>query len=220
MSSQNVLKKEMYFRKVLSQNAITVNWQRILDGSKLFAEYIWLNIPIFDLSQLGLNILLSTLPYEWQPFSVDFKFEPPTIDEAMQGIWANFEPIHYEIEIPWTYSIEEFIKELFKPEYRKDVTRVVKTKAYYGVSTYEGYIYDPTLGREFSTKTFHRFRLESKPDPSFVQTSNILADKMDIGRMVPEEVLARLRLLVSAQENAFVLGLGVLGKSRLGSKSS
>jgi len=211
--------KEKYHDKTLSQDAVTINWQRILDTSELTADYVWLNIPIFDLSQLGLSVLFSTLPYEWQPFAVDFTYNLPSVDEIMQGIWVDFSQINYEFNYPWTASLDEFIRNMFKPEYWKYFTNIASRVARYGISTYEGYLYDPPLSRMFTTQTFHRLRLQRKPDFSFMQSADILADKMEINEIVSYEVLARLRLLVSAQENAFVLGLGVLGKSRLGVKS-
>jgi hypothetical protein len=207
--------KRKYHDKALSNSAVTVTWQRILDGSKDFADYVWLNIPLFDLSQLGLGLLFSMLPFEFKPFTIDFTFELPTDEEIAQGIWADFEKVNYEFKYPWTTSPEEFAKTNFKPEYYKDILKTLTRKAYYGVSTYEGFVYDPVLAREYTSQTFHKMRLIRTPDQSFIKTSNIIAEKMDVSEVVPYEVTARLRLLASAQENSFVLGLSTLGRSRL-----
>jgi hypothetical protein len=211
-------KKLKYFQKVLSQDAVTVNWQRSLDVANLFADYVWLNIPLFDLSQLGLGLIFSILPYEFQPFAIDFTYSFPTTDEMMQGIWADFNKVYYELEYPWTSNTTQFVQTNFKPELWKGIQQSMTKKAKYGEAKFYGFVYDPVLQREYTTSTFHKLRLIRTPDLSWKVTNEQLAENVQIDKIVTREVEARLNLLASAQVNSFCLGLSVLGKSKLNSK--
>jgi len=210
-------KKLKYFQKVLSQDAVTVNWQRALDIADLFADYVWLNIPLFDLSQLGLGLIFSILPFEFQPFAIDFTYSFPTTDEMMQGIWADFGKIYYELNYPWTADWSKFIETNFNPDYWTKLKQLGYRKAKYGEAKFTGYYYDPPLQREYTTGTFHKLRLIRTPDLSWKVTSEKLAENVQISDVVTREVEVRLNLLATAQINSFCLGLSVLGKSRLGS---
>jgi hypothetical protein len=207
--------KAKYHEKTASDDAIYVTWLRMLDVVDLFAEYVWLQIPLFDLSQLGLGLLLSILPYEFKPFSIDFTYSAPDMDELMQGIWANFNKVIYELEYKWSVNVEEFVKTFFSPEYWTYFTSVMGRKAKYGIAKFTGYIYDPVLAREFITETFHRLRLLRTPDASWKTVIEQIGAHFDVDDVLVREVYNRLMLLASAQTNSFCLGLSPLGKGTL-----
>jgi len=205
------LKKEKYFDKVASQSAITCTWYRLLDTQDMFAKYVWMQLPLFDLYQLGIGLEFSILPYEFQPFAIDFKYSPPNMDELMQGIWANFDKIVYEVEFPWSFDWEKFNEHIFTPEFRV----FGKRKAKYGESTFYGYYYDPVLSREYLAEAFSKLRLIRKQDISWKTCLEQLADVIEVDRMAVYEVITRFLLLSSAQDNSFCLGLSLLGTGKL-----
>lgn len=205
------LKKEKYFDKVASQSAITCTWYRLLDTQDLFAKYVWMQLPLFDLYQLGIGLEFSILPYEFQPFSIDFEYSMPNMDELMQGIWANFDKIIYEIEFPWSFNWDGLNESTFQPKFRVFGRR----KAKYGRAKFSGYYYDPPLSREYIAEAFSKLRLIRKPDISWKTCLEQLADAIDIDPMAVYEVISRFLLLSSAQDNSFCLGLSLLGTGRL-----
>jgi intein/homing endonuclease len=207
--------KEKYHDKVASENAIMDTWWRLIDITDLFAEYAWLQITAFDLSQLGIGLLLSILPYEFKPYSIEFEYSMPSLDEVMQGIWANFEKIVYELEYTWTSNWKEFIETNFKPEFWKDLEKLTQRKARYGYSTFSGYIYDPVLPREYLTETYHKMRLIRTPDVTWKATVQQIGETVAISDHVTRTSILRLSLISIAQTESFCLGLSVLGRSTL-----
>ncbi|MEM2259998.1 MAG: hypothetical protein QXY65_02910 [Candidatus Methanomethylicaceae archaeon] len=203
--------KEKFHNKVLSENAIYSTWLRSLDSAKLFADYMWLQIPLFDLTQLGIGLLLQILPFEFKPFAIDFIAELPSMDELMQGIWIKFKEIIYELEFPWTANWEELFKNLFKFDFLQDLLKLLKRKARYGEATFFGCYYDPVLPREYLAEAFAKLRLIRTPDISWKKVLEQIGDKININDIAIREYVNRLILLSSAQKNAFILGLSPLG---------
>lgn len=203
--------KRKYFEKVASQDAITCTWYRLLDVGELYARYVWMQLPLFDLYQLGIGLEFSMLPYEFQPFAVDFDYSMPNMDELMQGIWVNFTPIVYELEFPWSFDWDEFNNFLF------DISlfRIPMRKAKYGKAKFFGYIYDPSLAREYIAEAFSRLRLIRKPDLSWKTAIETVSEVIKISDVAVYEIVSRFFLLSSAQDNSFCLGLSLLGSGRL-----
>jgi hypothetical protein len=203
--------KEKYFEKTTSQSAITLTWYRLLDIESMFAQYVWMQLPLFDLNQLGIGLLFQMLPIEFQPFTIDFEYLAPDMDELMQGIWANFNKIDYSIEFPWMKNWESSIKTMFEPEF----WTIVNKKARYGSAKFYGFFYDPTLQRDYIAQTYHKLRLLRKPDVSWKTALEALSKAVDISDIVNQVVVSRYTLMASAQDESFCLGLGILGRSKL-----
>jgi len=207
--------KKKYYEKTLSENAIMTTWTRLLDVEPLFTSYVWLNLAPFDLSQLGIGLLNAILPMDFQPLNIGFEFKIPTIDETLQGIWAKFEPIDFSELYTWMADFREYIMENFKEEFQPDLLIGVAQKAKYGVTYYARGIYDPIVAREFLRATLHRLRLLRMPDESWIKSMEEVAEILRMVRITDDMIFNRLMLLFSAQTQAFILGLGVLGVSRL-----
>jgi hypothetical protein len=175
-TSDQILKKQKYFEKTLSQNAIYAIYLRHLDTAPLFAENIWLQIPLFDLSALGLGLLYNILPIEFLPFPIDFQYKSPTAEETLQGIWANFVPVEFARMYIWMTDYREYILENMKEEYQFDMIMESPKKAVYGETLYAKGIYDPPVQREFLRSTFMRLRLLRKPDISYRDMLKDLAE--------------------------------------------
>jgi hypothetical protein len=214
-TSDQILKKQKYFEKTLSQSAIYAIYLRHLDTAPLFAENIWLQIPIFDLSALGLGLLYNILPIEFLPFPIDFQYQSPTAEETLQGIWANFVPVEFARMYIWMTDYREYILENMKEEYQFDMIMESPKKAVYGETLYTKGIYDPPVQREFLRSTFMRLRLLRKPDISYRDMLQDLAEYLRMAEVTDEHVWNRLMLIYAAQTQAFVLGLSPLGIGRL-----
>jgi len=209
------LKKLKYFEKTLSNDAIYSTYLRTLDVAPLLASYAWLILPWIDLAQLGLGLLYDFDPMNLVPFSLDFEAKLPTVEETLQGIWMKFERIRYEELYEWTTSIEEFVTSSFKPEHAEGILSSRIRAAVYGVTQYGYSAFDPLPSREAVRTTLLRLRLLRPSDPSYRMAAEELIEQAECTEAIDEHVLDRLMIISSAQRNAFVLGLGVLGMSRL-----
>ncbi|RLC63535.1 MAG: hypothetical protein DRI48_08360 [Chloroflexi bacterium] len=207
--------KAKYHQKTVSDSAITNTYIRLLDGEPLFAEYVWMQLSVFDLSELGLGLLYNILPVDFEPYSIDYTFETPTVDETLQGIWAKFKPVDFSKLYTWMTDFREYIIENFKEEFQPDLLLMTAEKAIYGVTPYARGIYDPVLAREFVRATFHKLRLLRTPDTSWKSMLQQIADFLEMIGVTDDNVFNRIMMLFSAQTQSFVLGLGILGRSRL-----
>jgi hypothetical protein len=213
--SEQWLKKQKYFEKLLSTDALYSIYLRSLDMSELFAMYAWLQLTPFDLTQLGLGLLYSVLPVDLTPFSLDFTYELPSVSEALQGIWANFEPVSYGDLYRWTTSFDGHVGANFQEPYVEPIlsTRIESgtyDQTYYGRSSY-----DPYPAREMVRTTFLRLRLLRTPDVSWRKDTDEVTQYLKAVGVTDEHIFNRLMMVLMAQREAFVLGLGLLGRSRL-----
>jgi len=71
------------------------------------------------------------------------------------------------------------------------------------------------VGREFLRSTFYRLRLLRETDKSYLDAMDNASQKAGIMSIAKDHIFNREFLIASAQEYAFVLGLAVLGRSRL-----
>jgi len=207
--------KEKYHQKTLSEDAIYTTYLRTLDIYPLFAEYVWMQLSVFDLSELGLGLLYNILPIDYQPYSIDFTYVAPTPEETLQGIWAKFEPVRFDILYTWMTDFREYILENFKEEYQPDLLVGIAEKAIYGVTPYARGVYDPVLAREFLRATFHKLRLLRTPDTTWRVMLEQIADYLLMIGVTDDNVFNRIMMLFSAQTQSFVLGLSMLGRSFL-----
>lgn len=209
--SEEILKKQKYYEKLLSKDAVGVMYLRMLDVESLFSRYVWLNLSPFDLSQLGIGLLYDLALTEFKPLMLGFQFSMPSIEEMLQGIWANFTDIDWEELYTWMLdldlTIEANFEEAFKPKTLK--------KGKYDISRYERSYYDPVLQQEFITRTIHRLRLNKKIDWAWYKTTELTGDLLEVSDATDIGVSNRIMLHFSAQTSSFMLGLSVLGHSWL-----
>jgi hypothetical protein len=213
--SEQWLKKQKFHEKTLSDNAITNTFLRTLDVSPLFAQYAWLQISAFDLTELGLGLLYSILPVDFEPYAIDYEYKPPSVDEMLQGIWAKFEKVVFAKLYIWMTDFREYVVENFKEEYQTEVIMGLYPKAIYGITPWGRGVYDPVVAREFLRATFYKLRLIRTPDISWKKTLDQITEYLQMVGVTDEHVYNRLMAIMSAQTNAFVLGLSLLGRSRL-----
>jgi hypothetical protein len=213
--SKQWLKKKKFHEKTLSANAIYNIYLRTLDASPIFAQYVWLQISAFDLTELGMGLLYSILPVDYRPLSIDFTYVAPQPNETLQGIWAKFEPVDFAKLYNWMADFRTYVIENFKEEYQPEVLIGTLPKAIYGVTPYGRGVYDPVIAREFLRSTFWKLRLIRTPDISWQKMMDDIAEYLEMIGVTDEHIYNRLMMIFSAQTYAFVLGLSVLGRSRL-----
>ena len=212
------LMKIKYHRKTLTDSGIYSTYVRLLDVEPEYASTVWLQITVFDLSELGLGLLYSIVPVEWQPYAIDFTFETPSVEEMLQGIWAKFKPVAFEKLYIWMTDFREYIIENIKPEFQASLMTLTAEKAIYGVTPYGRGVYDPVVAREFLRSTFQKLRLMRTPDMSWKEMLDHIADLLEMIGVTDEITYNRLMLMFSAQRESFVLGLSLLGYSKLSEK--
>jgi hypothetical protein len=213
--SEQWLKKQKYFEKLLSTDAMYCVFLRSLDVSELFSMYAWLQIMPFDLTQLGLGLLYDIPPFELVPFSLDFKFEIPSLPEVLQGIWANFEPVRYEELYKWSINVDDYVNVSFQTPYIEPITSTrieagVYDETYYGYSSF-----DPYPSREMVRTTWLRMRLLRTADISWEKVAEETAEQLKVTNATDDHVVGRVMMMLSAQRESFVLGLSLLGRSKL-----
>ena len=213
--SDEILKKIKYFEKTLSKDAVYSTYLRSLDVSPIFAQYAWLQLTAFDLTELGMGLLYNILPVDFQPYAIDFTYVTPTPSETLQGIWAKFETVDFAKLYTWMTDFREYVIENFKEEFQKEVLLGIVPKAIYGVTPYGRGVYDPVVAREFLRATFWKLRLLRTPDISWLKTLDEITELIRMVGVTDEHVFNRLMMIFSAQLGAFVLGLSILGRSRL-----
>jgi len=211
--------KRKFHSKVLSDDAVYVNWVRCIDVSSLFREYVWMDIPVFDLTLLGLGLTLSILPIEFKPFTIDFEVLLPDLNEVLQGIIIKFKPVRYEVKYDYLVDWEKLAKAIIKPEYREDIIRLQYVKGRYDVTTYGLSLFDPIIARKFISETFNRLRLERKVQVSFQYILEKIATHVGISDFIIEDAIYRFMLICSAQVDSLLLGVSLLGKSRLSKRN-
>jgi hypothetical protein len=210
--------KIKYHRKTLTDSAIYSTYVRLLDVEPEYASTVWLQISVFDLSELGLGLLYSIVPTEWQPYAIDFTFETPSVEEMLQGIWAKFKPVDFEKLYIWMTNFREYIMENIKPEFQASLMTLTAEKAIYGVTPYGRGVYDPVVAREFLRSTFQKLRLMRTPDMSWKEMLDHISEFLGMIGVTDEITYNRLMLLFSAQRESMVLGLSLLGYSKLSEK--
>lgn len=207
--------KHKYHDKVASDNAIYLTWIRNLDIVPIFARYVWLQLSVFDLSELGLGLLYNMLPIEFEPYMIDFEAVLPSIEEILQGIWMKFEEIKYEIEYEWLANWKDLLDENVESPYNEDLLKKMLEKGKYDITPIgKGYC-DPIPQREFLRATFHKLRLLRTPDITWLSDMEDVTEVLKMTDITDEHTYNRIMLLFTAQKNAFVLGLSPLGVGRL-----
>ena len=207
--------KAKYHSKTLSDSAVEVTFTRNLDVYNLHAEYVWMNIPLFDLTQLGIAVQYGLTPSEFEPWMIDFTYSLPKPEEALQGIWAKFTPVDFTKLYEWLKELPKTLEAITRPEAYTSMRPFLKSKAVYGKTYYGQGVYDPELAREAIQATFWKLRQMRTADISWVRDVRDIAKLLEMAGVTEAVVWNRLMLMMSAQINSFVLGLSPLGKGRL-----
>jgi len=207
--------KRKYHEKAVSEDGIYTTFIRALDVEPYFAEYTWVQLPVFDLSEFGMSLLYAILPIEYQPLTVDFEYARPTPEETLQGVWARFEPVRFDKLYIWMTDFREYVIENIKVEYQPDILIGIVQKAVYGVTPYGRGVYDPIVAREFLRSTFQKLRLMRLPDFHYASMLDQIVMLLEMVGITDEHVFNRLMMMFSTQTNSFLLGLSLLGRSRL-----
>jgi len=211
LPNKSFIIKHKYHAKTLSDNAIYLTWQRLLDISPLYAENVWLQLLPFDLAELGFSLQFVILPRDFEPLNLNFEVSLPSYEILNKGINMEFEKVDFSDIYSYLKNFEEYKPTNFLPEYQPQLPQ----KAIYGQSLYDFSFYDPVISREYIRATLERIRTDKTLNLSVKKAYKTVSENFDISLEVVKHIYNRLMLIFSAQINSFVIGLSVLGKSIL-----
>jgi hypothetical protein len=205
----------MYFKKLLSDDALMVNISNMIRVAPLFASDVWLDVTAMDTAVIGLGLVSAITPSELEPLNVSFDYRLAEPHEMEQGIWFVFEPVRFRDLYAFLTDLQEYVIANFQEQFQQEVIKKLYQKALYGITPYGRGLYDPPVAREFVRSTLHRLRLLRGTDKSYFDALDNSVARAGIAEPVRDLEFNRLFLVASAQVNAFVLGLSVLGRSTL-----
>ncbi|RLE97810.1 MAG: hypothetical protein DRJ96_02860 [Thermoprotei archaeon] len=196
--------KRKYFSKLLSDDAIDSNIFRmfnIYDYASFWGEYV-LSDTLFS-SLTGLLFFDLSLA-EVEPWQQIWDIQLPSMDEFLEGVLLEIEPIEIEVEFPELELPELTIPEIIVPDVSRNVEETRPVKAVVGKSRYgESYV-DPPAVREFLRSAIYAFL---KKDVSLTEAKNRLmavARQLGIAEEVVEDVFNRLSMMTSMKRQVAV----------------
>jgi len=212
--------KARYFDKVLSYNAEYVNWLRSLDTGRYFMDYAWSLVFQFNTAVLSFTISFDLPPIDLEPFNLDFKVELPDWSKLLQGILIDIQRLRFDVEWPWTISVEDFLEANIEEPFIKPIEETRPKKAIYGQSRYDESIYDPPAIREFIRSTLAKIYQRRVTMTTVLEEVKNLRDTLNLNPHVAHHLFTHLDMIVRAQTESFILGYSVLGKSKLARRAS
>ena len=212
--------KEKYHRKLLTPNAEFSNLMRTYDLEPHFSELAWKYITNSSALAMSLSLLLDIPLADFENINLEFSIDLPSFEELQQGIKLHIEPIDMTEMYYWMAKMEAEMEALISSLYRKDMTEKRTYKGVYGESRY-GYAYfDPPKVREFIRSTLLKYYELKTNEEAFKQFVDTVAERLKIAEGLKATIYNRLKILDHIQDNSFVLGYSVLGRSRLSQASS
>jgi len=208
--------KRKYHAKVLSDSALYVNMIRSFDTYDLFANDVWFLSDLFTHISISLIETLGIDPTEIEQLSLLFDAKLPSLDELLQGIMIKFE----KVTPPEITKFFEFVERNIKEEYQEGYKEKVYAKGIYGVSKYGKAYYDPVNVMRFIVNVLQRLFLE-KPDLTrFREIIDFTAEQLGVSKNLAHHIFNRISLLHSVLSESFILGYGILGRTRLAEHGS
>ena len=211
----NILRKQKYFEKLLSSEGQWSVLDRHLDQYALFARQVWMDIPLYDLTELGIGLMYLLSPIELEPFNVFYVIELPSLDELDLGIYIKFEPFDFSIEFPDLADLWNFLYFNFNLDDIYDLLPSLHWKALWGIGTYDFSLYDPSPFRDYLRSSMYKLMQARTADVSFIALATVLQDATGVPQLQDDVLGSRLSLMRQAQTEAFVLGLSPLGSGKL-----
>ncbi|MHC1564641.1 MAG: hypothetical protein ACXQTF_04885, partial [Candidatus Hecatellaceae archaeon] len=212
--------KAMYFYKTLGYSAEYVNWLRVYDTGRLFADYAWTLVPQLNAAVLSFTVSFDLPPIDLEPFNLDFIVNLPDWRELMQGILIDIQKLRLDVKWPWTISVTDFLKENFEEFFFKPIEETRPKKAVYGRTAYDRSYYDPSAIREFIKGTLAKIYARRKTMTTVLEEAKNLRDVLDLSPHVAHHLFVHIDMVVKAQRESFILGYGVLGYSKLSRRAS
>jgi len=212
---ENILRKQKYFEKLLSSDGQWSVLDRYLGQYQLFARQVWMDVPLYDLTTLGIGLMYLMAPIELEPLNVFFEMELPSLAELDLGIYIKFEPFDFSIEFPDFTNILDFLEFNFNWIWYYDFLYNAYWKAYWGIGMYDFSLYDPSPFRDYLRSSIYKLRQTRSADISFTAQATILQDSTGAPQPQDDVLASRLTLMRQGQAEAFVLGLSPLGAGRL-----
>ncbi|MCD6198962.1 MAG: hypothetical protein J7K15_10390 [Deltaproteobacteria bacterium] len=207
--------KEKYFSKVVSDDAVYVNWLRTYDTADVFYERMLQALTLADYYNISFILLFAENPSVVEPLNIEFSVSLPSIEEILQGIYAVFESVDLSIEFPGQIDYPSFVDYNIRPEYRDQAKELEKVKARYGITRYGEGVYDPVIVAEFVRNVITRYWIQFLDRELFRRWLQEYGAKLGIASEVQELVWDRLGFVDVATQGPFILGFSRLGEGWL-----
>lgn len=224
--------KEVYFNKILSEEAIFTNFQRTQDTAPLFQSASYANTMYFIWLNISAMYVFGLDPRELEPLDPEFEVKLPSEKEWLQGIKVKVESV--PLDETWSKYWQEVYNKVMEPvadydsvtdsttnpEYSEDLKERKYYKLVLGQAKYgEAYV-DPPVVRDFLRATFFRLHKEHVPLERTKDVLKEVAEQFGISEGAVEALYNRFMLHMSTLYNTFVLGYNLLGVSPLAQHGS
>ncbi|MEM1908170.1 MAG: hypothetical protein QXT79_02235 [Thermofilaceae archaeon] len=194
--------KRAYWSKVLSEEAIDINFWRGFDvydialtsGDWTMSDTLW--------SSLILSVLYDIPVSDIVPWQLSWEVKPPTEEEFLSGILVRVEPISIAAEFPELQDVSALIRRLLEPEVAEGVDGTRLRKGRYGVSRYDESYYDPPAVRQFLRSTVLAF---TKKRYSVVEARHRVATAasvLNISEDVARSIFNRLSMMTAIKSES------------------
>ncbi len=212
--------KAKYHAKTISDGALYAGWLRGFDMLDLLPFYVWLEIPPLNFAGFSMSLTFDIPPIDVEPINVDFQVQLPELEELLQGILVDIQPIDLSELYEWLASVDDFVYANFPQPIADQIIGSRLRKGVYGETPYSQSYYDPVAVREFLRSTFLRLAKERRTVKQLRDDMASIAERLNLVETLPRLVFNRIMLTTMAQEQTMILGYGVLGVSRLAPRGS
>lgn len=203
--------KQTYHQKLLSSDGELATFMRTIQLYDYVLDISSLLIPQFYYSSMHTGLVYDFDLSFVEPLNLEFEWRTPIFNEWMNGVSVVLE----KTTSPYATAIEQFIQYNINLEVAEAVEKTRPNKGRYGQSKYGYSYYDPANVREFLRNAI-TLMFKKHMDPSARKTEiEELAKKLSVNINIAKSSYNRISMLMHAGNECFILGYGVLGKTKL-----
>jgi hypothetical protein len=203
--------KKVYHQKLLSSDGELATFIRTIQVYDFIVDISSLLIPQFYYSSMHVGLVYDFDLSFVEPLNLEFVWRIPTFDEWFKGVSVVLE----KTASPYATAIEQFIQYNINPIVAESIEKTRPAKGRYGESKYGYSYYDPANVREFLRNAI-TLMFKKHTDPNARKTEiEELAKRLNVNINVAKSSYNRISILISAGNECFILGYGVLGKTKL-----
>jgi hypothetical protein len=203
--------KKAYHQKLLSSDGELATFMRTIQAYDYIIDISSLLIPQFYYSSMHVGLIYDFDLSFVEPLNLEFEWRIPSFDEWMNGVSV----VIVKTTSPYATAIEQFIQYNISPEVAEAIEKTRPNKGRYGISKYGYSYYDPANVREFLRNAITlMFKKHMDPSARKVEIEE-LAKKLNVNINVAKSSYNRISMLMHAGNECFMLGYGVLGKTKL-----
>jgi hypothetical protein len=203
--------KRAYHEKELSVDGEWTLFMRSFQVYDFTLDIASLLIPEFYMASMSVGLLYNVDLAEVEPFSIEFTWRMPTVEEWARGVGVVIE----RITPPYAVKPERFVDVNVREEYREGVKKLMIVKGYYGKTRYGYSYYDPAAMREFIRNAV-QLMLKKHPSPVNRKVELLtLATSVGVTEDFARSTHDRMSIIMSSHTWCFTLNYSMLDVARL-----